>query len=605
MFMIGAGVYLNGRLVGFHETPKELIQQVKIKRRAGEFPQDMSVAYYEDLNEVYLNADENRAMRPLIVVERGKPKLTTEHVKLLKENKMKFSDLVKNGIVEFLDAEEEENSYVAIDESELTEEHTHLEIHPSLILGVCSAVSPFPEHNSAPRVPMTSQMMKQALGMYAFNFNLRTDTQSHVMLYPQVPIAQTKYTKITGIDNKAAGQNFVIALMPFYGFNINDAVIINKGAIDRGLARTVYYRTYEAEERKYPGGQKDRFEKPKQEIQGYRGEDAYKYLDDNGIIEPEFYVGAGDVLVGKTSPPRFLEEVSEFGVLEEKRRENAEAIRHGEDGIVDWVMITEGEGGNRLIKVRTRKSMIPEMGDKLAARHGQKGVIGLVVDERDMPFTESGIVPDMCVNPHAIPSRMTVGFLLEGLGAKAGSLAGTNVDSTPFDGVTEGEMKEELKKYGFKPNGTECMYDGMTGERIEAQIFTGVIYYQRLRHLVSNKIHARARGPVQILTRQPTEGRGREGGLKFGEMERDCLIGHGASMTLMERLLEESDKATESVCANCGMLAVSDQIRKKNFCPVCGESEVYPIEMSYAFKLLLNELKAMCVFPKLKLEDKV
>jgi len=603
--MIGASIYLNGRLVGFHDSPRELVQSVKERRRAGEFPQSMSVAYYEDLNEVYLNADENRAMRPLIVVEKGKPKLTQEHVKLIRENKMKFSDLVKSGIIEFLDAEEEENSYIAIDEKELTEEHTHLEIHPSLILGVCSAISPFPEYNSAPRVPMTSQMIKQALGMYAFNFNLRTDTQSHIMCYPQVPIAQTKYTKIVGVDSKAAGQNFVIAVMPYYGFNINDAVVINRGAIDRGLARTVYYRTYEAEERKYPGGQKDRFEKPKQETQGYRGEEAYKYLDENGIIEPEFYVKGDDVLVGKTSPPRFLEEVSEFGVLEEKRRENSEAIRHEEDGIVDWVVITEGEGGNRLIKVRSRKSMIPEIGDKFAARHGQKGVVGLLADERDMPFTESGVVPDICVNPHAIPSRMTMGFLLETLGAKAGCLSGSMVDATPFDGAKEEDMKKELKKYGFRSNGEEIMYDGRTGEPIEAQIFTGVIYYQRLKHLVSTKIRARARGPVQILTRQPTEGRSREGGLKFGEMERDCLIGHGTSMVLMERLLEESDKITELICANCGTIAINDQIRKKKFCPVCGESEVYPVDMSYAFKLLLSELKAMCVMPKIKLEDKV
>jgi DNA-directed RNA polymerase subunit B' len=603
--MIGTSIYLNGRLVGFHQNPKELVQSVKERRRLGEFPVGMSIAYYDDLNEVYINADENRAMRPLIIVDKGKSKLTPEHLKLLRENKMKFSDLVKNGIIEFLDAEEEENSYIAIEEKELTEEHTHLEIHPTLILGVGSAVSPFAEHNSAPRIPMTSQMIKQALGMYALNFNLRTDTQSHVMLYPQVPIAQTKYTKIVGIDEKAAGQNFVIALMPYFGFNINDAIIINRGAIDRGLARTVYYRTYEAEERRYPGGQKDRFEKPKQETQGYRGEDAYKYLDEDGIIEPEFEIKAGDVLVGKTSPPRFLEEVSEFGVLEEKRRENSEGIKQGEDSIVDWVIITEGEGGNKLIKVRTRKSLIPEIGDKFAARHGQKGVIGLVVDERDMPFTEDGIIPDICVNPHAIPSRMTFGFLLECMGAKAGCLTGSSVDATPFDGKKREEIEQELHDYGFSPSGREALYNGTTGNRIDAQIFIGVIYYQRLKYLVSTKIRARARGPVQILTRQPTEGKSREGGLKFGEMERDCLIGHGTAMTLMERLLEESDKITELVCDNCGMLAVNDQIRKKSFCPVCGDSVIHPIEMSYAFKLLLNELKSMCVFPKLKLEDKV
>lgn len=602
--MKGAGVYLNGKLIGFHNKPMDLVQTVRSKRRSGDFPPELTVAYHDDINEVYINADEGRAMRPLIVVEKGKSKLSSEHIRLLKSGKLNFSDLVKNGVIEFLDAEEEENTYIAMTEKEITPQHTHLEIHPSLMLGVVGAVAPFPEHNSSPRNTMTTAMIKQSLGMYASNFSLRSDTQSHIMFYPQVPIAQTRYNKIIGLDRKAAGQNFVIAVIPYHGYNINDAIVLNRSSIERGLARTVYYRTYEDEERRYPGGQKDKFEIPKAEIAGYRGDDAYKYLDEKGVVEPEFSLKSGDVVVGKTSPPRFLEEIGEFGVLEEKRRENSTAIKHGEKGKIDWVIITEATGGNRLVKARTRQVMIPEIGDKLSARHGQKGVIGLVIGGENMPFTESGIIPDMCMNPHAIPSRMTAGYLLETLGAKAGALKGEFCDATAFDDQPEKEMKKILQAHGFKSSGKEVMYNGITGQKIEAEIFTGIVYYQRLKHLVANKIHARARGPVQILTRQPTEGRAREGGLRFGEMERDCLIGHGTSMLLMERLLKESDRVVEFVCEKCGIIAVDDQIRKKKFCPVCGGSNVYPIEMSYAFKLLLNELKSMCIYPKIVLEDK-
>lgn len=599
-----ASVYLNGSIVGFHQDPKELADTIRKKRRNGELPWDVNVAYYEKTNEVFINADECRVLRPLLVVENGKSKLMDDHLKLLKDGKLKFSDMVKSGIIEFLDAEEEENAYIATNEKELTNEHTHLEVHPSLMLGVVGALAPFAEYNSVPRGVMTSQMLKQSLGIYASNYNLRTDALSHTLFYPQVPIVKSKYNKISGYENKPAGQNFVIAIMPFYGYNINDAIIINKSAIERGLGRSVFYRTYKCEERRYPGGQKDKFETPKPEIVGYRGDEAYKYLDEDGIIEPEFHVGPDVVLVGKTSPPRFLEEVGELGMLEEKRRENSETMRSDENGTVDWVIITEDESGNKLIKIKTRMIMTPEIGDKFAARHGQKGVIGLIVDEKDMPFTAEGVKPDLCINPHAIPSRMTVGFLLEVLAGKLGAATAQSIDCTPFSGATEKEMEEELAEQGFTASGKEVFYDGVSGNQIEGRIFTGIVYYQRMKHLVALKIHARARGPMQILTRQPTEGRARGGGLRFGEMERDCLIAHGSSMVLMERLLEESDKTIEFVCSKCGMIAVNDQIRKKTYCQACGSSDVHAVEMSHAFKLLLDELKGLGIYPKLKLEDK-
>ncbi len=602
--MIGTSVYLNGKLLGFHQKPLELVDAIKRKRRKGDMPTDLNVCYYHDLDEVYINTDAGRTRRPLIVVEEGKPKLTKEHIKQIEKDEMTWQDIMEQGLVEYLDAEEEEMSFIAIKEEELTPEHTHMEIHPCLILGAVSGVAPMPDHNSSPRVTMASAMLKQSLGIYQSNFQERMDTQSHLLHYAQKPIAITAQAKIIGVHKRPAGQNVVIAIMPFDGYNMEDAIILNKSSIERGLMRSTFYRTYNAEEVRYPGGQKDRFELPNPEIQGYRGEDAYTYLGEDGICIPECEIKGGDVLVGRTSPPRFLEEVGELSMMEEKRRENSTTMRHREKGTIDSVMVTEAPTGNKLVKVRVRSPKIPEIGDKFASRHGQKGVVGLIVPQHDMPFTEYGVSPDLIMNPHAVPSRMTIGHILEVIGGKANSLRGTEMDATAFEHIDYEGFKKVLEERGFKSDGREILYNGKTGERIEAEIFTGVIYYQKLKHLVSNKIHARSRGPVQILTRQPTEGRAREGGLRFGEMERDTLIGHGASMLLLERLLKESDLVTELVCEKCGSIGVNDLIRKKVYCPICNSTKVDPVEMSYAFKLLLDEMMACGIRPKLVLEDK-
>jgi DNA-directed RNA polymerase subunit B len=606
----GAKVFVDGSLIGYYLSPRELTADLRKKRKTGELSSEVNVAYFSkqyggEKEEIYVNCDEGRVRRPLISVEKGVPKLSPEHIEKLRAGESTWEDLVKKGIIEYIDAEEEENLYIALDYGEVKPDHTHVEITMYTILGICASIIPYAEHNQSPRNSYEAAMAKQALGIHSTNFLLRVDSRSHILHYPQKPLVDTRPMEIIGYDLRPSGQNYVVAVVSFEGYNMEDALIFNKASVERGLGRSSFYRIYEGECRQYLGGLKDKFTTPESGIRGYRGEQYYRLLEPDGIISLESNVAGGDVLIGRISPPRFLEEYKEFELKGPTMRDTSVDMRPAETGVVDAVFITETHEGSKLVKVRARDERIPELGDKFASRHGQKGVIGMIVPQEDVPFTPDGIVPDIIINPHAMPSRMTIGQFLESMAGKVAASRGRPVDGTPFVSEDPESLKQMLIDLGFSSSGREILYNGITGERLSADIFIGVVYYQKLHHMVADKIHARARGQVQMLTRQPTEGRARGGGLRFGEMERDCLIGHGAAMLLRDRLLEESDKYMLYICENCGYIAYYDIKQRKYVCRVCEEkAQISPVIVSYAFKLLLQELMSLCVTPRLKLREK-
>jgi len=600
----GAKVFVDGNLAGFTSNPEDLARLVREMRRRGEISSEVNVAYYPKYKEIYVNCDEGRIRRPLLIIDGGNLLLKSRHTRGLAAGRLKWSDLLKEGVVEFLDAEEEENAYVAMNQKELTAEHTHMEICTYGILGIAASTIPYAEHNHSPRNSYQAAMVKQAPGIYALNYKERTDSRAHVLHYPQTPLVSTKPMELYGYLKRPSGQNFVVAVLTTNGYNMEDAIIFNKSSIERGLAHSSFFRIYEAECTQYLGGDKDLFTIPAAGTPGYHGSESYRLLEEDGLVASEVEVVGGDILIGRVSPPRFLEEYRGFEVSGSQKRDTSIGVRPTEEGTVDMVFLSRNIEGAPLVKVKVRSIRIPELGDKFASRHGQKGVIGMVFPQEDMPFSDHGTIPDILVNPHAIPSRMTVGQFIESLAGKVAALRGGPVDGTPFSNESKESLMDALKSYGFRHDGRELFYDGVTGRRFYADIFVGVVYYQKLHHMVIDKIHARARGQVQMLTRQPTEGRARGGGLRFGEMERDCLIGHGAAMLLKDRLLEESDAYTLYICRRCGKLAFYDVKQRRYICPICEDkAEIEPVTVSYAFKLLLQELQSLGLSPALNLEE--
>lgn len=596
-------VYIDEKFIGTVDNAKDFVAAIREERRKGKLPSCLNIEYDKEFNEVYIHLSTGRARRPLIVVENGAPKLTPEMIAKLEKNELTFKDLVEKGVIEYLDANEEENAYVALNEKQLTKEHTHMEIEPIIILGIVTSLVPYANFGQSARLNRGSKTQKQGLGVYATNYPIRIDTDVSILHYPQRPIVQSFMHDVIKYRKHPAGQNVVIALMSFDGYNMLDAIVVNKGSIERGLSRSTYFRPYTVEELRYSGGMTDEIGIPDKEVKGYKSEHDYRFLEEDGIIYPEAKVDADDVIIGKSSPPRFLGEVEEFSIAANTRRESSVAIRQGEEGIVDMVIVTENEEGNKIVRARLRNERVPEPGDKFASRQGQKGIVGLIVPNADVPFTSSGIVPDLIFSPHSIPSRMTVNYLIEIIGGKVGALAGRYIDGTTFSAESEKDLRSYLKQLGFRENGTETMYSGITGKKFKATIFIGGSYYLKLKYMVANKMHARASGRIQLLTRQPIEGRSKGGGLRLGEMEKDCFVAHGASLLLKERF--DSDKHRMYVCESCGMLGIYDSMRGKTHCIKCGpNTEITSVEMSYAFKLLMDELKALGIYPKLSLKSK-
>ena len=590
-------VFINGTPAAFTRLPKQFLLGFRKLRRLGRISEFVSIFINHHHSAVYIATDEGRICRPLIIVEKGKSKVKARALQALRKGKIDFDGFLSRGMVEYMDVNEENDSNIAMYETDINETTTHLEIEPFTILGAVAGLIPYPHHNQSPRNTYQCAMGKQAIGTIAHNQFLRIDSLLYLLVYPQKPLVKTRAIDLIKYDKLPAGQNAIVAVMSYSGYDIEDALVLNKASCDRGFGRCQVYRKYATTLRNYPNGTADRVGDP---ILDENGNIIKKHalLDEAGIACVAEKVSNGEVYLAKQVPLNANATGLGSDYKSHDYRDTPMTYRLPDASHINAVMISTTEQDNTLIKIQTRQTRTPEVGDKFSSRHGQKGVVGIIAEQVDMPFTDSGIVPDIIMNPHGFPSRMTVGKMLELVSGKAGILAGEMQYGTAFGGSKVEDMSDILVKNGFSYSGKDFLTSGISGESLPAYVFFGPIYYQKLKHMVQDKMHSRARGPRATLTRQPTEGRSRDGGLRLGEMERDCLIAYGASQLLLERLMLSSDAHQVDVCEKCGMMGY------QGYCQSCKKTDgMTKMTIPYAAKLLIQELLSMNVMARMTLED--
>jgi DNA-directed RNA polymerase II subunit RPB2 len=614
-------LFVNGAWLGIlkNKDAIDVLEKLRYAKRCGRIHVQTGIIWRAALREIWITTEAGRMIRPLFFanaireIAADKTGLLSDHINGLKtwEEIMMWESPAKNHLVEYIDPGETESSYVAVWPADVLEHtdrsYTHAEIHPSTILGTLASNIPFPDHNQSPRNSYQAAMGKQAMGMYALNYRERFDAMAHLLCYPQVPFVSPFMSKFYGAQEMPCGQNIIVAVATYTGYNQEDSVMINRASLDRGLFRSIFFRTYKDEERKnQSSGEEERFSNPDTTTTRQMKNANYDKLDETGFAPENQFVNSDDILIGKVVPLRIpTGMVIPAGA--KKYRDVSKTMRNNESGWVDRIFRNRNGEGYSFAKVRVRQDRIPEIGDKFSSRHGQKGTLGMILNPEDMPQTADGMIPDMIINPHCIPSRMTIAHLLETLLGKMACRLGCLGDGSPFNGVTldglQKILRDDLK---MEPSGNEILYNGYTGRMMETSIFTGPVYYQRLRHCSADKLHSRSSGPLVMLTRQPAEGRAREGGLRFGEMERDCVAAHGVSEFTKERLMECSDLFRCWSCQDCGLIAIVNPKEGIWACKGCGNTTNFSaIEIPYAYKLLLQELETMSITSRIITQGKL
>ena len=654
-------VFINGGWYGVINEPQEVLRLIKKYRRNGLLPVYNSISWNIKKNEIIIFTDSGRLCRPVFYMDDKKPSFTRKEVleKIVSKNfkwnqlisgfaekKNKFFDINScefyeindlyntddfeklestEAIIDYLDTSEEETALISTEHEidNINKPYTHMEIHPSLLLGVMGNQIVFPENNQLPRDLFSCGQSKQAVSLYNSNYLNRIDKMGVVLNYGEIPLIKSRYLQFIHNEEHPYGENVIVAIMVYGGYNVEDSILFNEGSVKRGLFRTTYYNMYEAREESSKVGDNtidSHFENIEDaNVAGLKFGYDYSSLDKYGLIKENTEMNDKKIVIGKVQTNLLNMNLSQDASVYPKK---------GQLGFVDKTFMTEDQEGFRLAKVRIREERVPAIGDKFCSRCGQKGTVGLIIPEENMPFTDDGIRPDIIINPHALPSRMTIGQLVETLMGKACLNAGGFGDCTAF--INKGSKHEMFGKIltqnGFNSSGNQLLYNGMNGEQIEANIFIGPTYYMRLKHMVKDKINFRARGPIKQLTRQTVGGRANDGGLRIGEMERDGIIAHGATKFLQESMITRGDEYYMAVCNNTGTIAIYNNSLNLFLSPMADGPIQFKntldnnlnieniskfgksfsiLRVPYSFKLLMQELGSMNIQMRIITEDNV